>query len=69
MRAATSASAPYGFAGSVAASTATSGVVRRVAQRAQQVERAGQRELRGAEAGDEVAAPDAAASSIAFSTG
>src|SRR6185295_7709781 len=33
-------------------------VQRRVAQRPQQIERAGQRELRRAEAGDEVPAPD-----------
>ena len=52
--------APYGFAGSVAASHDLGVPPAPVAQRSQEVERAGQRELRRAEAGDEVAAPDAA---------
>ena len=51
---------PYGLAGSVAASTTTSGFVRRLAERAQQIERRRQRELRRADAADEVAAPDPA---------
>ena len=57
---ATSASRPYGLAGSVAASITTSGLVGAVAHRAQQVERAWHRELGGAKTGDEVAATDAA---------
>ena len=40
----------------MAASDRDFGLVGRVAQRAQQIHRAGQRELRGAEAGDEIAA-------------
>ena len=50
--------APYGCAGSVAARTRTVAFV--VADRPQPVDRAGQRELRRPEAGDEVAAPRSA---------
>ena len=52
-------SVPYGLAGSVAASTTACGVSGALAMRTQQIERGRHRELRAAEAGDEVAAADA----------
>ena len=55
-----STSAPYGLAGSVAATVTATGRRRGVAFRAQQIDRAGLGELRAAQAGDEVAAAHAA---------
>ncbi len=52
---------PYGFAGSVDGQRDHQRSLRRIANRAQQVDRRRQRELRGPEAADEEATPDASA--------